>query len=135
MKCCETQCSKVADFCPFFSILGPGKTTYMFSVTFRFLLRLFSVLPAGGGGGGVRRKWKVFWRERKTYTLFYPHPSILSKTETCAATLWTKSGTDFSRIALDHAFIFKDWQIFLQPIKINLLACQYFCWSHKQGSG
>jgi hypothetical protein len=29
---------------------GPGKTTYTFSVMFRFLLRLFSVLPAGGGG-------------------------------------------------------------------------------------
>jgi len=30
---------------------GPGKTTYTFFVTFRFPLRLFSVLPAGGGGG------------------------------------------------------------------------------------
>jgi hypothetical protein len=29
---------------------GPGKTMYTFSVTFRFLLRPFSVLPAGGGG-------------------------------------------------------------------------------------
>ncbi len=29
--------------------LGPGKTTYTFSLTFRFLLRPFSVLPAGGG--------------------------------------------------------------------------------------
>ncbi len=29
---------------------GPGKTTYTFSITFRFLLRPFSVLPAGGGG-------------------------------------------------------------------------------------
>jgi hypothetical protein len=34
--------------------LGPGKTTYMFSVTFCFPLRPFSVLPAGGGGW-VRR--------------------------------------------------------------------------------
>ncbi len=31
---------------------GPGKTMYTFSATFRFLLRPFSVLPAGGGGGG-----------------------------------------------------------------------------------
>jgi hypothetical protein len=30
--------------------LGPGKTTYTFSLTFRFLPRPFSVLPAGGGG-------------------------------------------------------------------------------------
>ncbi len=30
--------------------MGPGKTTYSFSVTFRFPLRPFSVLPAGGGG-------------------------------------------------------------------------------------
>ncbi len=29
---------------------GPGKTTYTFSVTFRFPLRPFSMLPAGGGG-------------------------------------------------------------------------------------
>jgi hypothetical protein len=29
---------------------GPGKTTYTFSITFRFLLRPFSMLPAGGGG-------------------------------------------------------------------------------------
>jgi hypothetical protein len=33
---------------------GPGKTTYTFSVTFRFPLRLFSMLSAGGGGW-VRR--------------------------------------------------------------------------------
>ncbi len=31
-------------------LAGPGKTTYMFSVTLRFPLRLFNVLPAGGGG-------------------------------------------------------------------------------------
>ncbi len=31
---------------------GPGKTTYMFSITFCFPLRLFSVLPAGGEGVG-----------------------------------------------------------------------------------
>ncbi len=46
--------------------MGPGKTTYTFSVTFRFLLRPFSVLPAGGGGwvrrggggsGGGNRKY------------------------------------------------------------------------------
>ncbi len=30
--------------------VGPGKTTYTFSVTFRFPLRPFSMLPAGGGG-------------------------------------------------------------------------------------
>jgi hypothetical protein len=51
----------------FVSFWGPGKTTYTFSVTFRFLLRLFSVLPAGGGGwvrlgggggsGGGNRKY------------------------------------------------------------------------------
>ncbi len=37
---------------------GPGKTTYTFSVMFRFPLRPFSVLPAGGGG------W-VRWGNRK----------------------------------------------------------------------
>jgi hypothetical protein len=31
---------------------GPGKTTYTFSVMFRFLLRPFSMLPAGGEGVG-----------------------------------------------------------------------------------
>jgi hypothetical protein len=31
-------------------LLGPGKTTYTFLVTFRFPLRPFSVLPAGRGG-------------------------------------------------------------------------------------
>jgi hypothetical protein len=35
-------------------IRGLGKTTYMFSVTFCFPLRLFSVSPAGRGGW-VRR--------------------------------------------------------------------------------
>ncbi len=29
---------------------GPGKSTYTFSVTFRFLLRPFRVVPAGGRG-------------------------------------------------------------------------------------
>ncbi len=44
---------------------GPGKTTYTFSVMFRFLLppRLFSMLPAAGEGvGQVARKRKVHWR-------------------------------------------------------------------------
>jgi hypothetical protein len=37
---------------------GPGKTTYTFSVMFCFLLRPFSVLPAGGGrGSGGNRKF------------------------------------------------------------------------------
>jgi hypothetical protein len=36
--------------------MGPGKTKYTFSVMFRFPLRPFSVLPAGGGGW-VRRGW------------------------------------------------------------------------------
>ncbi len=57
--------------------LGLGKT-------FRFPLRPFSVLPAGGGGW-VRRggdgsgggNGKYVWRERKTYTLIYPAPCTI----------------------------------------------------------
>ncbi len=31
--------------------MGPGETTYTFSVTFRFPLRPFSMVPAGREGG------------------------------------------------------------------------------------
>jgi hypothetical protein len=51
---------------------GPGKTTYTFSVMFRFPLRPFSVLPAGGGelvrrggGGSGGRNGKYIGISRK----------------------------------------------------------------------
>ena len=56
---------------------GPGKSTFTFSVTFRFPLpaRLQWLEPAGG-------KWKSANVEWKTYTLIYPDPTVYKNTQT-----------------------------------------------------
>jgi hypothetical protein len=68
---------------------GPGKTTYTFSVTFRFLLRPFSVLPAGGGGGGGQAETESSLALAENVYVILPTPLILLLTKKKSCITWT----------------------------------------------
>ncbi len=57
-------------------MMGPGKTTYTFSVTFRFPLRLFSMLLAGGGGQAAEMESSLALAENVYVILPTPQDDI-----------------------------------------------------------
>ncbi len=62
-------------YCQAFRLSGPGKSTWPFSVTFRF--------PRRASRQGARGKWKSADVKWKTVTLIYPYPRLSSFDTSC----------------------------------------------------